>query len=70
MSGSWKKDRRGRAELEYNKAVSEQETIYRDLFGEEELREVRGRFYSEGSTCECYLDFLRNDTERKLKQYD
>lgn len=70
MSGSWKKDRRDRAELEYNKAVSEQETIYRDLFGEEELREVRGRFYSEGSTCESYLDFLRNDTERKLKQYD
>lgn len=56
--------------VEYNKAVSEQETIYRDLFGEDELREVRGRFYSEGSACEPYLDFLRNDIERKLRQYD
>ena len=70
MSGSWKKDRRDRAELEYNKAVSEQETIYRDLFGEEESKEVRRRFFSEGSAGETYLDFLRNDIERKLKQYD
>ena len=55
---------------EYSKAVSEQETMYKDLFGVEELKEVRRRFFSEGSAGETYLDFLRNDTERKLKQYD
>lgn len=56
--------------IEYNKAVSEQETIYRDLFGEEELKEVRGRFFQEGSSGETYLEFLCKDIERKLRQYD
>lgn len=56
--------------IEYSKAVSEQETMYKDLFGAEELKGVRIRFFCKGSAGETYLDFLRNDTERKLKQYD
>ena len=67
MSGSWKKDRRDRAELEYNKAVSEQETIYRDLFGEEELREVRKKGFTQSKS---YLQYLKEEMERKLREQD
>lgn len=56
--------------IEYSKAVSEQETMYKDLFGAEELKGVRRRFFGEGSAGETYLEFLQKDTERKLKQYD
>ena len=51
----------------YNSKVSEQETIFRDLFGKEELQEVKRKAFTQ---IKSYLEYLREETERKLKQYD
>ena len=51
----------------YNSKVSEQEIIFRDLFGKEELQEVKRKAFTQ---TKSYLEYLREETERKLKQYD
>ena len=48
--------------------VSEQEYIFRDLFGKEELIEARKRYYFE-STVD-YITYLKQETERKLREQD
>lgn len=52
----------------YNSKVSEQETIFRDLFGKEELQEVRNKWYFEKRVS--YLEYLKEETERKLREQD
>lgn len=47
--------------------VSEQETMFRDLFGKEELEEVRERGFMQR---EPYLQYLKEETERKLREQD
>ena len=51
----------------YNSKVSEQETIFRDLFGKEELKEVRRKAFTQ---TKPYLEYLREETERKLREQD
>lgn len=51
----------------YCKAVSQEEQMFRDLFGEEELKDVRKRGYAQ---INPYLDFLREEMERKLREQD
>lgn len=47
--------------------VSEQETMFRDLFGKEELEEVRKRRFTQSKP---YLQYLKEETERKLREQD
>lgn len=47
--------------------VSEQETIFRDLFGKEELEEVKKRGFTQSKP---YLQYLKEETERKLREQD
>ena len=47
--------------------VSEQETMFRDLFGKEELEEVRKRGFAQSKP---YLQYLKEETERKLSEQD
>lgn len=47
--------------------VSEQETRFRDLFGKEELEEVRKRGFAQSKP---YLQYLKEETERKLREQD
>lgn len=51
----------------YTSQVSEQETIFRDLFGKEELEEVRKRGFTQSKP---YLQYLKEETERKLMGQD
>lgn len=51
----------------YSFRVSEQETIFRDLFGKEELEEVRKRGFAQSK---LYLQYLKEETERKLREQD
>ena len=51
----------------YSFRVSEQETIFRDLFGKEELEEVRKRGFAQSKP---YLQYLKEETERKLMEQD
>ena len=51
----------------YNSKVSEQETIFRDLFGKEELQEVKRKAFAQ---TKSYLEYLREETERKLREQD
>lgn len=51
----------------YNSKVSEQETIFRDLFGKEELQEVKRKAFTQ---TKSYLEYLRDETERKLREQD
>lgn len=51
----------------YSFRVSEQETIFRDLFGKEELEEVRKKGFAQSRP---YLQYLKEETERKLKEQD
>lgn len=51
----------------YSFRVSEQETIFRDLFGKEELEEVRKRGFAQSKP---YLQYLKEETERKLREQD
>ena len=44
--------------------VSEQETMFRDLFGKEELEEVRRRGFTQSKP---YLQYLKEEMERKLR---
>jgi len=47
--------------------VSEQETMFRDLFGKEELEEVKKRGFTQSKP---YLQYLKEETERKLREQD
>lgn len=51
----------------YSFRVSEQEHSFRDLFGKEELEEVRKRGFTQSKP---YLQYLKEETERKLKEQD
>lgn len=47
--------------------VREQETLFRDLFGKEELEEVRKKSFAQSKP---YLQYLKEETERKLREQD
>ena len=51
----------------YSFRVSEQETMFRDLFGKEELEEVRKKGFTQSKP---YLQYLKEETERKLREKD
>lgn len=51
----------------YSFRVSEQETMFRDLFGKEELEEVRKKGFTQSKP---YLQYLKQETERKLREQD
>lgn len=51
----------------YSFRVSEQEHRFRDLFGKEELEEVRKKGFTQRKP---YLQYLKEETERKLKEQD
>lgn len=51
----------------YTFRVSEQETMFRDLFGKEEFEEVRKKGFAQRKP---YLQYLKEETERKLKEQD
>ena len=51
----------------YTSQVSEQETMFRDLFGKEELEEVRKKGFAQSKP---YLQYLKEETERKLIEQD
>ena len=51
----------------YSLRVSEQETMFRDLFGKEELEEVRKKGFTQSKP---YLQYLKQETERKLREQD
>lgn len=51
----------------YSFQVSEQETMFRDLFGKEELEEVKKRGFTQSKP---YLQYLKEETERKLREQD
>lgn len=51
----------------YSFRVSEQETMFRDLFGKEEFEEVRKRGFAQSKP---YLQYLKEETERKLREQD
>ena len=47
--------------------IVEEETRFRDLFGKEELQEVRRKAFTQ---TKSYLEYLRDETERKLREQD
>lgn len=51
----------------YSFRVSEKETQFRDLFGKEELEEVKKRGFTQSKP---YLQYLKEETERKLREQD
>lgn len=51
----------------YSFRVREQETMFRDLFGKEELEEVRKKGFTQSKP---YLQYLKEETERKLREQD
>mgnify|MGYP001000934113 FL=1 len=51
----------------YTFRVSEQETMFRDLFGKEEFEEVRKKGFAQSKP---YLQYLKEETERKLREQD
>lgn len=55
------------AHIDYYCKVSELETQFRDLFGKEELEEVRKQGYAQ---IKPYLEFLQDEIQRKLREQD
>lgn len=53
--------------VNYTKAVSEEEQKFRDMFGKEELEEVRKKGFTQSKP---YLEYLKEETERKLREHD
>lgn len=51
----------------YSFRLSEQEIMFRDLFGKEELEEVRKRGFAQSKP---YLQYLKEEIERKLREQD
>ena len=54
----------------YSFRVSEHETVFRDLFGKEEFIEARKRYYAEYRGKIDYVTYLKQETERKLREQD
>lgn len=50
--------------------VCEQETMFRDLFGLEELKEARTKYYAEYHGKKTYLEYLIEEQNRKLREQD
>ena len=47
------------------------ERRFKDLFGKEELEEVRTKYFAERKTNKMqYKEFLEQETERKLRKQD
>lgn len=53
--------------INYYRRISEIETQFRDLFGKEELEEVRKQGYAQ---IKPYLEFLQDEMQRKLREQD
>lgn len=53
--------------INYYRRISEIETQFRDLFGKEELEEVRKQGYAQ---IKPYLEFLQDEMRRKLREQD
>lgn len=53
--------------IQYCKEVSQEEQMFRDLFGNEELQEVKRKAFTQ---TKSYLEYLRDETERKLREQD
>lgn len=54
---------------EYAKQVIQEEQRFRDLFGNDELKQTRTNYYSH-LPKETYLEYLKNETQRKLEEQD
>lgn len=54
----------------YSFQVSEQETIFRDLFGRDELEQTRIEFFTYHSKECTWLEYMKQEIERKLKEQD
>ena len=54
---------------EYAKQVIQEEQRFRDLFGKEELEQTRKKYYSH-LPKETYLEYLKNEMQRKLEEQD
>ena len=54
---------------EYIKQLSDTKQMYRDLFGKEELDIAMGDYFVRGMN-KTMLEFLKQETERKLREQD
>lgn len=54
---------------EYAKQVVQEEQRFRDLFGNDELKQARTSYYSH-LPKETYLEYLKNEMQRKLEEQD
>ena len=54
---------------EYTKQVIQEEQRFRDLFGNDELKQTRTEYYSH-LPKETYLEYLKEETYRKLEEQD
>lgn len=54
-------------DVDENINITDAETMFRDLFGKEELEEVRKRGFAQSKP---YLQYLKEETERKLREQD
>ena len=54
---------------EYAKQVVQEEQRFRDLFGKEELKQARKKYYS-NLPKETSLEYLKNEIQRKLEEQD
>ena len=50
--------------------IVQAETAFRDLFGKEELEDARRLYCACNMRKKRYVDFLREETERKLREQD
>lgn len=50
----------------YSKQVIQEEIVFRDLFGLEELKETRKEYHARYSLKMTWLEFLKREKERKL----
>lgn len=54
---------------EYARQVIQEEQRFRDLFGNDELKQTRTEYYSHLQK-ETYLEYLKNEMQRKLEEQD
>ena len=55
----------------YSKQTVEEEQRFKDLFGKQEFEEMRKSYFaSYKNTNKTYLEYMREETERKLKEQD
>lgn len=50
--------------------IVQAETTFRDLFGKEELEDARRLYCACNMRKKRYVDFLKEETERKLREQD